>query len=131
MTATSRAFTHSVVKVTSCHSFILFRPSFYFNGPVWCQNFPHFSQQVGFTCPGEPSGMIERIFLYFLSYSDTVLLGVCVCGGGERSGFSRSAPHVSEEAQHLWGRPSTVVGQKKSLLCANVYESMEMKWSTH
>ena len=38
MTATRRVFTHqcmhSVVKVTSRHSFILFRPSFYFKGWV-------------------------------------------------------------------------------------------------
>ena len=51
MTATSRAFTHSVVKVTSRHSFILFRPSFYFNGSVWGQNLGPFGTKCDYNMP--------------------------------------------------------------------------------
>ena len=51
MTATSRAFTSSVVKVTSRHSFILFRPSFYFKGLVWGENLVPFVTKCDYNMP--------------------------------------------------------------------------------
>ena len=48
------------MKMTSFHSFILFRPSFYFKGLVWRQNLVPLSQNVTTTCPWDPSLMLKR-----------------------------------------------------------------------
>ena len=63
LTRSAGAKMTAVVKVTSCHSFILFRPSFYFNGSVWGQNFVIFVIKCDYNMPLGPIFDAEKKFL--------------------------------------------------------------------